>query len=212
MHSLHVYLVIDNCIHLLIVPVPGWPVTKWLSHLIYLVQSSSVMDALWWVVMKWHQNLHTACLLLNVQSHVYPKPSCPQSSRPFQYLDKAVILLTTAEECVSSLLCTLLRPLPGAANWEDLMLDHYHLQLFGKTFPFFPLSFKAPPGCDYHTGPVLFDFHPHTKLTHLQTKWGYHFHLTINYCWLHLTLSWPAWWNPVYNRKFMMYFSLDAQG
>lgn len=138
---------------------------------------------------------------------LYPKPSCPQSSRPFQSLDKAAILLTTAEECVSSLLYTLL-PLPGAANWEDLMLDHYHLQLFGKISPFFPLSFKATPGCDYHTAPVLFDFHPHTKLTHLQTKWGYHFHLTINYCWLHLTLSWPAWWNPVYNRKFMMYFHL----
>ena len=50
---------------------------------------------------------------------LYPKPSCPQSSRPFQSLDKPAILLTTAEECVSSLLYILLLPLPGAANWED---------------------------------------------------------------------------------------------
>lgn len=50
MHSLHIYLV-TNSIHVLIVPVPGWPVTKWLSHLIYLVHFSSVVDAVWWVVM-----------------------------------------------------------------------------------------------------------------------------------------------------------------
>lgn len=144
---------------------------------------------------------------------LYPKPSCPQSSRPFQSLDKPAILLTTAEECVSSLLYILLLPLPGAANWEDsrvcLIIT---ICSFGKIFPCFPLSFKAAPGCDYHTALVLFDFHPHTKLTHLQAKWSYHFHLTINYCWLHLTLSWPARWNPVYSRKFMTYFSFDAHG
>ena len=71
----------------------------------------------------------------------------------------------------ASCLYTLLLPLPGAANWEDYRVCLiFTICSFGKIFPCFPLSFKATPGRDCHTAPVLFDFHPHTKLTHLQTK------------------------------------------
>lgn len=41
-----------NTIYVPVVSVPGWPVMKWLSHLIYLiVQLSSVVDTLRWVLM-----------------------------------------------------------------------------------------------------------------------------------------------------------------